>query len=562
MKAWWGRLPLKYKLQIPIQVFLLAILVIGQRWVFNQFESRMQAESQQKAIVAADGVINGLNMLMLNGIISQPEQRQLLIRKMGSSEHIEELRVIRAKQVQDQFGPGLPEEQARDDMDREAISSARPQFRLIAEGDKHAIRAVVPFVASKNFRGTNCLQCHQVKEGSVNGAASITVDLSEGYALIHQTNFVLWGAQLVLQLLLFFGIGWLIDFTIRPAYRLQQDIMRMSTGDFTGNIQSHGDDELGSIAQSAILLHDELGKLIGNVKSAAKHLSDTAQRVAMVSNMTSEGVKAQKDETMQASESVKNIVSSLNESVAGSKNAVSVAETITEQAGIAKQVVLQTIDTIHTLAAEVKAATEVIQTLEKDSNEISSVTQIITDIANKTNMLALNAAIEAARAGEQGRGFAVVADEVRKLAQRTQDATQEIQKKIEALQEGVKNATLVMTKGRSKADDSVAQINRTNESLEHIIQSITTIHEANESIASSVERQSLIATNINETIINISNVAEQTAYSSKNTSAEIDKVSLAAINLNMLVEKFVVPADAAAAGSVATSNSAADDGLF
>jgi methyl-accepting chemotaxis protein len=184
MKSWWGALSLKNKLQIPIQVILLLIMVFVQRWAFDQFEHRVLQEAQQKAIVSSDGVINGLNMLMLNGIISQADQRQLFIKKMGSSAGVEELRVIRAKQVQDQFGPGLPEEQARDDMDKEAIESAKPQFKSMAEGGKHMLRAVVPFVVSTNFRGTNCLMCHQVKVGSVNGAASITLNMDEEYAVI------------------------------------------------------------------------------------------------------------------------------------------------------------------------------------------------------------------------------------------------------------------------------------------------------------------------------------------------------------------------------------------
>jgi methyl-accepting chemotaxis protein len=309
----------------------------------------------------------------------------------------------------------------------------------------------------------------------------------------------------------------------------------------------------------------DLGKLIGDVKSSAMHLSSTAQRVAMVSNMTSEGVKAQKEETTLASETVRQIAQSLNESVMESKKAVSVADAINAQAADAKQVIAKTIQSIHLLAEEVKSSTLLIHGLEQESNDIRNVTQMIADIADQTNLLALNAAIEAARAGEQGRGFAVVADEVRKLAQRTQDATIDIRKKIESLQSGVSNATLAMEKGRNQADDSVAQIDRTNVSLGQIMSSIGTIHGANTRIAVSVEEQSNIATKINETILNISNVADQTAFSSKNTSLEIAKVADAAVGLNLLVEKFIVPKMAdqietveAASVSIASS----DDILF
>ena len=126
MKNWWSALSLKNKLQIPIQLILLIVLVMAQRWAFDQFEARVLQEAEQKAMVSADGVINGLNIMMEGGLISDKVMRKLFITKMGASAKVEELRVIRAQQVTDQFGPGMPEEQAKDEMDREAIQSAKP----------------------------------------------------------------------------------------------------------------------------------------------------------------------------------------------------------------------------------------------------------------------------------------------------------------------------------------------------------------------------------------------------------------------------------------------------
>jgi signal transduction histidine kinase len=155
---------------------LLAVL-ISQKLVVPYFETQVENGMKQHATEIADGLINGMNMLMVTGQIRNPENRKLMVRKMADSEGVIDVRIIRAKQVQDQFGPGLPSEQATDEWDRKAIETKTPVFPKNEPGEaNHQFRAVIPFIVSTNFRGTNCLSCHHVKEGSVNGAASIILD--------------------------------------------------------------------------------------------------------------------------------------------------------------------------------------------------------------------------------------------------------------------------------------------------------------------------------------------------------------------------------------------------
>lgn len=227
MKNRWKSFGIGTKLSILIQGMLVVVLFIAHFWVINLFNEEILDEAKRRAEVSADGVINGMNMLMVTGMITDPKNRRLFIKKMGASENVSELRIIRAKQVQDQFGPGLPEEQARDDMDRRAIESKKPQFKLSEERGMLKLRAVVPFIASAYFRGTNCLSCHHVQAGSVNGAASITIDLTSELNNLRQAKNLLILGHILLQILLFFAINWLIRRILRPIVTLQSTMESM-----------------------------------------------------------------------------------------------------------------------------------------------------------------------------------------------------------------------------------------------------------------------------------------------------------------------------------------------
>jgi methyl-accepting chemotaxis protein len=125
---------------------------------------------------------------------------------------------------------------------------------------------------------------------------------------------------------------------------------------------------------------------------------------------------------------------------------------------------VETRKSMEELSQNVEGAEKSIVKVASDSENIGGILEVIRGIADQTNLLALNAAIEAARAGEQGRGFAVVADEVRTLAQRTQEATGEINEMVTALQSGASQATGVMKRGRELTTEMV---NRLEDALEN-----------------------------------------------------------------------------------------------
>jgi signal transduction histidine kinase len=200
----------KWKEPVIALGLLVLVVFISQQVIVTYFETQVENGLIRRASEIADGLINGMNMLMVTGEIKDPENRELMVRKMADSEGVVDLRIIRAKQVQDQFGPGLPSEQATDEWDRKAIETKTPVFPETAAEGKHRFRAVIPFIVSTNFRGTNCLSCHHVKEGSVNGAASIVLDTTDDQAKVALFKRWVWAGDFVFAMILFTIVIWRI----------------------------------------------------------------------------------------------------------------------------------------------------------------------------------------------------------------------------------------------------------------------------------------------------------------------------------------------------------------
>jgi diguanylate cyclase (GGDEF)-like protein/PAS domain S-box-containing protein len=269
----WRSFSLGTKLNVSIQCVLIFALLIAHFWIVRDIEASFVEEAKKRASISADGVINGMNMLMVTGMISNPEHRKLFIRKMGASENVKELRVIRASQVQAQFGRGLPEEQVRDDMDRRAIETKQPQYEVDLS-DEPTLRTVVPFIVSTNFRGTNCINCHHVEVGSVNGAASIVLDISSDYRSLQITRRMLWFGQIVVQLLLFLLTTWMIKKFTDPVVELKAAMETMTKSESMEGflpIKLHNNrDEVGELADTFNRMAKTLGDSERSLRLAAQ----------------------------------------------------------------------------------------------------------------------------------------------------------------------------------------------------------------------------------------------------------------------------------------------------
>ncbi|MFA5370563.1 MAG: methyl-accepting chemotaxis protein [Sideroxydans sp.] len=541
MSTWWSKLSLKSKLQIPIQLILLAIMLLAQRVALNAFEEHVLEEARQKAEVSADGVLNGLNMLMLNGIISDADQRKLYVEKMGASDKVLELRVMRHTPVIEQYGPGLPSEQAQDGLDRQALASGKQQTELMQKSGTNALRVVVPFIARKEFRGTNCLMCHTVAEGSVNGAASITLDMSEEYALIAKADAILWGAQVLVQVLLYFLIGWLIGFVTRPTRELQQAMLQMQmSGDLSRRVIVRSEDEIGKTATAFNGLIDSFGSIIRRVLDGAAKVTGTAAQLSASAAQIAQGSRAQSEAAASTAAAVGEITVSINSVAANTDDVRKLSEHSLQQATQGNESVTVMMAEIDAVQEAVNQITNSVREFVDSTRSISGMTQQVKDIADQTNLLALNAAIEAARAGEQGRGFAVVADEVRKLAEKSAKSANEIDRITNSLSQRTDLVEGAIQAGLHSLQATQEQVEHVAEVLAGTGDAIKKSNRGVSDIAASVSEQGLASTEIARNVEKIAQMSEENHAAVQSNTRDIVHLEQLAKELQEAVSLFRV----------------------
>ena len=209
----------------------------------------MLDDFQLKTRYSANQSLLALNSMMITGAIKNQSERSVLFNRMSAQNGVEDFHLMRTSAMQKQYGSGLDEERQGDELDRLAAETGKTQTVISRQG-KHTLRVVVPFAASNEFYGVNCLQCHRVAEGTVLGTISLKVSLEPEYNNIRKLGSVLLVGQIFLQLLLFFLIGWLIRSITQSVLDLQSAISEIKmTGDFSKRVGVYGKDEIGQIAQ-------------------------------------------------------------------------------------------------------------------------------------------------------------------------------------------------------------------------------------------------------------------------------------------------------------------------
>lgn len=650
-----NRLPVLAK--VNLTVALVFIVVVGSVTFYSGVREKENilalATTQTKDMT--NSYFDALNTLMLTGTMNQ---RDILRKKALRRHGVLDARVIRGEPVSKQFGPGFADEKPMDELDFRALRGEEiVQVERRPAG--RALTVITPFKATENTGDVNCLACHNVPTGTVNGAVRVSYSLAD---LDNRVEEDIWIGATANVILMALGLivaslvlrGWITrplaslmeviskrgkgDLSVRYAVTSSDEIGRLgkafndmadmaddneareraatqelrhkvdvllevvskaAKGDLTGKITFSGNDAVGELGAGLQVMIDSLrlsleekrvamedlrhkvDSILGVVSKAAEgdltgkitvggedtigQLAMAVQRMmdnlnVLVSQVQRSGIQVTSSSTEIAATSrqqeatmteqavtVNEVVATATEISATTKELVNtmdavsrVSESTANSAADGQSALEKMEDTMRHMVDASSSIAAKLEVLSEKANNINTVVTTIAKVADQTNLLSLNAAIEAEKAGEYGLGFSVVATEIRRLADQTAVATWDIEQMIKEMQSAVTAGVMSVDKFSEEVRHSVNDVRQVSSQLNHIIAQVRELTPRFDSVNEGMHFQAQGADQIKQAIVQLSESAQQTVDSLRQSNIVIERLNEAAHGLQNGVSRFKV----------------------
>jgi len=264
------------KILLAVFAVFTIIMVISTTTSYLAEKDRALSMMQQRLYDKNVSSFDSLNMLMLSGSM---DERETLRGKLLHEKDMLDARFLRSDALTEQYGKGNADEHAKDAIDKQVLAGHEVVDLSNVKGQR-AITIAVPFKASENTRGVNCLNCHDVPSGTVNGGIRLTMSLEPTYTAIERSLWKTIAINVVLFLIGLFLINMFLKRLVtNPLKQASDAAARIASGEMNHPVDSDREDEVGDLFASMKRMQDELFTRLTSEKEAALRIKASLDQV-------------------------------------------------------------------------------------------------------------------------------------------------------------------------------------------------------------------------------------------------------------------------------------------